>query len=58
MQTKRKTPDRAAVAKSLRELALLFGKKPPPVNESPVVGHGAGATSAMPKMPRDEQNGQ
>lgn len=29
----RRTIDREAVAKSLRELEILFGKKPPPKNE-------------------------
>jgi len=45
MRTPTRRPiDRAAVAKSLRDLKLLFGKKSPPENESARRQSGAGVT--------------
>jgi hypothetical protein len=39
--------DRAAVAKSLRELELLFGKKTPTTKDNTQRGLGAGNTSKL-----------
>lgn len=43
-KTKRKQIDRSAVARSLRELENLFGKKPPDENGNAADKSGAGDT--------------
>lgn len=46
MKNTTRTPDRAAVAKSLRELAILFGRKRPP-NENALREQGAGEARTL-----------
>lgn len=54
MRNKRPLPDREAVAKSLRELALLFEKKPPDRNGNAAGKSGAGDTGKLKREVRNE----
>lgn len=44
MKKPTRKPDRAAVAKSMRDLEILFGKKPPDRNDNAHGKVGAGVT--------------